>query len=163
MNKLVLTILASLLFFQFGIAQSNQINERMGTISAVIDEQFPQLETMSEQLDKHRTELEERAIVLKYHKGNKEVTEATNSAIGRIEEYNNSGKTKVSDFEAVWYDQMDNVLKVYTRFGELREASGGGATDLDEFVKKHRKYMDLMELVQQDLAFIGADCAYMRQ
>ncbi|MCB9231497.1 MAG: hypothetical protein H6581_07535 [Bacteroidia bacterium] len=162
MKKIAASFVMILALAQICFAQ-DQINERVTEVTTVIEEQFPQLEKFAEQLGKHRVELEERAIVLKYHKGNKEVTEATNSAIRRIEEYNNGGNAKISEFESVWYDQMDNVLKIYTRYGEMRESSGGGATDLDAFVKRHREYMDLMTAVQQDLSFIAADCAYLRQ
>lgn len=145
-------------------AQDNaDINAKVADIRKVIVEQTPMLQEYAEALDVHREELEERAIVLKYHKGNREVDDQTNKAVARIEDYNKEAEEVIIAYQAVWFDQLKNVMDIYTRFGEMKETSGGGATDLDDFVKSHREYLDLMEEVKTSIEFIYADCGYLRQ
>lgn len=159
--KSTLLILFALVWSIAGFSQAG--GEEVTKLNSVMNEQSPSLEEYAEKLAIHKAELAERHVVLKYHAGNKEVDEATNQALARIQTYNLEVHKKVQEFESVWYDLMPRIIAIYTRYGELREATGGGATELDIFVEKHRGYMNLMDEVQTDLDFIDADCGVMKR
>lgn len=145
-----------------GFAQDANVNEKTSEVMEVINSQSPSLNEYIERLAVEKQELEERIIVLKYHQGNKEVNEACRLVVSRVDEYYNSVDAMIKEYESVWFDQMRNVMDIYTRYGELKEATGGGANDLQDFVDKHRDYLELMDNVKADLLGVYADMTFIR-
>lgn len=126
-------------------------------VMAIIDRHTPILEEFAAKLDEHKHHLDERIIVLKYHKTNKEVQEASRLVVTNVETYYNSCKMKVSEFESEWFDQTRNIIAIYTKYGELREATGGGSNDLQDFTDRHNRYLDLLENIKSDLIGVYTD------
>jgi hypothetical protein len=145
--------------FTFG--QDANVSEKANEVMGVINSQTPALNEYSERLAKEKAELEERIIVLKYHQGNKEVNEACRLVVKRVEEYYQSVEQKIQEFESVWFDQMRNIMDIYTRYGELKEASGG-SNSLQEFVNAHNSYLELIDNVKADLLGVYADMSFIQ-
>jgi hypothetical protein len=118
---------------------------------AIIDEHTPILEEFAIKLGEQKTLLDERIIVLKYHRTVKEVQEASRTVVTASETYYNGVVTKVQQFESQWFDQTRNIIAIYTKYGELREANGGGSNELQNFVDKHMHYLDMLENIKSDL------------
>ena len=163
MKKLFVCFLFLCSAFALVQAQDATVNSRVDEVMGIITEHSEPLNSIAENLELHKQELAERRIVLKYHQGNKEVSGATNEAIDRISSYHDQALTKVNEYQSVWFDQTRNLIIIYTRYGELKEATGGGNTELDDFIKAHDSYLTQLEAVKTDLGLIQADCAYLRQ
>jgi hypothetical protein len=157
MKTIVLAL--SLLIAGAGIAlaQDATVASKTQEVIAIIDEHTPILEEFSVKLGEHKTHLDERIIVLKYHKSNKEVQDASRLVVTNTETYYNSVVLKVQQFESQWFDQTRNIIAIYTKYGELREASGGGNNELKDFVDKHMGYLDLLENIKSDLIGVYTD------
>lgn len=138
-------------------AQEPSISSKTQEVLAIIDQHSPVLEEFSVKLDEHKHHLEERIIVLKYHKTNKEVQDASRIVVNNVDTYYTSCVAKVQEFESQWFDQTRNLIAIYTKYGELREATGGGANDLQDFVTKHGRYLDLLENIKSDLMGVFTD------
>lgn len=145
----------------FAFGQDANVSEKANEVMGVINSQTPALNEYSERLAKEKAELEERIIVLKYHQGNKEVNEACRLVVTRVEEYYRSVEQKIQEFESVWFDQMRNIMDIYTRYGELKEASGG-SNSLQEFVNAHNSYLELIDNVKADLLGVYADMSFIQ-
>ena len=157
MKKLLFTIGLSILFGLSLHAQDASVDAKTQEVLGIINEHTPMLEEFQGKLAEHKGHLEERIIVLKYHKGNKEVTEACSLVVQTVEPYYNNVVTEVQKYQSVWFDQTRNIADIYTRYGELKEATGGGSNDLQSFVDTHQRYLDLLENVKSDLIGIVTD------
>lgn len=151
MKKIFLVALMLGLAFSWSEAQSSDLKERITEVSAIINEQSPMLNEYSETLEKENTELDERIIVLKYHKGNKEVSDACQVVVDRVDNVYNAVENKLNDFQSRWFSQIPNLASIYTEYGKMLEATGGGKTDLDEFVRSLEEYLQLIENLKSDL------------
>ena len=161
--KRLLASLGLLLLIAVSVnAQGTGVTERVSEVAAIIDEHTPFLEEYQTTLGEHKVHLEERIIVLKYHKGNKEVTDACAGVVRAVEEYYNNVTTKVQEYESVWFDQTRNIVAIYTQFGVNKEATGGGANDLQDFADKHSRYLDLLENLKSDLIGVYTDLSYIK-
>ena len=138
-------------------AQDAATASKTQEVMAIIDRHTPILEEFAVKLDEHKNHLDERIIVLKYHKTNKEVQEASRLVVSNVETYYTSCKTKVQEFESEWFDQTRNIIAIYTKYGELREATGGGANALQDFSDKHMHYLDVLENIKSDLIGVYTD------
>ena len=138
-------------------AQNETVTERVQEVTAIIDEHSGPLGEFKEKLSEHKYHLEERIVVLKYHKSNKEVIEACSTVVRTVEDYYSTVANKVQEYESVWFDQTRNIVSIYTRYGELKEATGGGANNFQDFVDRHTRYLDLMENVKSDMIGIYTD------
>lgn len=138
------------------MAQDAATQSKTSEVLAIIDEHTPVLEEFAAKLGEHKVHLDERIIVLKYHKTNKEVQEASRMVVSNTETYYNSVVLKVQQFESQWFDQTRNIIAIYTKYGEQREA-GGGTSDLQDFVDKHLHYLDLLENIKSDLIGVYTD------
>lgn len=154
------------LLFGFGLlmllslsiqAQNSSVTTRTEEVMAIINEHTGPLEEYQAALSEHKSHLEERLIVLKYHQANKEVIEACSLVVQTVEAYYNNVVNKVQEYESVWFDQSRNIIAIYTRYGELKEATGGGNNDLADFVEKHSRYLDLLENIKSDLIGVYTD------
>lgn len=163
MKKLFVFLLLCPAVFTLLQAQDATVKSRQDEVMGIINEHTDPLNSIAENLELHKEELSERRIVLKYHQGNKEVSVATNEAIDRISSYHDQALAKVNEYQSVWFDQTRNLISIYTRYGELKEATGGGTTELDDFKKAHDEYLTKLEAVKTDLGLIQADCAYLKQ
>lgn len=163
MKKLILFLLLLPAVFTLVQAQDATVKSRVDEVMGIINEHSDPFSSIYDNLQLHKEELGERRIVLKYHQGNKEVTVATNECIDRISAYHDQALAKVNEYQSVWFDQTRNLISIYSRYGELKEATGGGATELDEFTRAHQDYLTKLESVKTDLGLIQADCAYLRQ
>ena len=163
MKKKALLFCVLIGFAALSYGQSVDIAERVTEVSAIIEQHAPALDKFRQELDVYKEELSDRTTVMKYHKGNKEVDEATNDAVDRIKEYHDQVYAKVQEYQSVWFDQTRNIIAIYTHYGNLKEASGGGATDLDDFVRKHEAYLDQLEAIKTDLGLIASECSVLRQ
>ena len=143
-------------------AQGTGIDSQVGEVAAIIDEHTPFLEEYKTTLGEHKVHLEERIIVLKYHKGNKDVSDACTAVVTAVEEYYNNVTSKVQEYESVWFDQTRNIVAIYTQFGVNKEATGGGANDLQDFADKHSRYLDLLENLKSDLIGVYTDLSYIK-
>lgn len=143
-------------------AQGTGVQDQVTEVLAIVDEHIPFLEEYKATLDEHKTHLEERIIVLKYHKGNKEVTDASSLVVRSVEEYYNNVTQKVQEYESVWFDQTRNIIAIYTEYGVNKEATNGGANNLQEFADKHGRYLDLLENVKSDLIGVYTDLSYIK-
>lgn len=137
--------------------QDAAVASKIQEVVAVIEKHTPILEEIATKLGEHKTHLDERIIVLKYHASNKEVQDASRTVVTSVETYYLSAVAKVQEFESQWFDQTRNLIAIYTRYGELREANGGGANSLQDFVDKHLHYLDLLENIKSDLVGVYAD------
>jgi hypothetical protein len=148
----------------FGVAvgQNASTDSKITEVASIINEHSPILEEFQVTLGEHKVHLEERIIVLKYHKGNKEVSEASRLVINTIEAYYNSVSQKVQQYESVWFDQTRNIIAIYTRYGELKEATGSGNNDLQDFTTKHSRYLDLLDNVKSDLIGVYTDLSFIK-
>lgn len=146
----------------FLLNAQTDVSERTSEVGAIIDEHTGPLGEYQTTLAEHKTHLEERIIVLKYHKTNKEVQEASGLVVGTIEDYYKAVTEKIQEYESVWFDQTRNIIAIYTRYGELREATGGGQNDLSSFVDKHVRYLDLLENVKSDLIGVYTDLQFIK-
>jgi hypothetical protein len=157
MRRLLFAI--CILSFSAAIAfgQDAAIASKTQEVIAIIDEHTPVLEEFAVKLGEHKTHLDERIIVLKYHKTNKEVQEASRLVVTNTETYYQSVVLKVQEFESQWFDQTRNIIAIYTKYGELRESTGGGSNDLSDFVDKHLHYLDLLENIKSDLIGVYTD------
>ncbi len=156
MKKLLLS-LGLLLLVGSIQAQDASIDSRKEEVLSIINEHSPMLEEFQSKLAEHKSHLEERIIVLKYHRGNKEVTEACSLVVQTVEPYYNNVVQEVQEYQAVWFDQTRNITAIYTRYGELKEATGGGSNDLQGFVDQHRRYLELLDNVKSDLIGVITD------
>lgn len=161
MKRLFLALVLFTATATFAWAQNAGVQEKTNEVLGVINSQSPSLTEFTERLAKEKAELEERIIVLKYHQGNKEVQEACRLVVKRVDEYYQSVDQKIKEFESVWFEQMRNVMDIYTRYGELKEASGG-SNDLQEFVNSHNAYLELMDNVKADLLGVYADMSFIQ-
>ena len=150
-----LSVLMMLACLTFG--QDAAITSKTQEVVAIIDEHTPVLQEISEKLAEQKTLLDERIIVLKYHRTVKEVQEASRLVLSNSETYYNGVVTKVQQFESQWFDQTRNIIAIYTKYGELREANGGGSNDLQAFVDKHMHYLDMLENIKSDLIGVYTD------
>ena len=157
MKRIVLAICFFTFLAGFAAAQDASTTSKTQEVAAIIDEHTPVLEEFAVKLGENKVFLDERIIVLKYHRSNKEVQEASRSAVANVETYYNSVVLKVQQFESQWFDQTRNIIAIYTKYGELREASGGNANDLQDFVDKHMHYLDLLENIKSDLIGVYTD------
>jgi hypothetical protein len=157
MKRVVFAICILLTAVSFASAQDAATEGKTQEVLAIIDEHTPVLEEFAVQLGEHKVHLDERIIVLKYHKTNKEVQEASRLVVTNTETYYQSVVLKVQQFESQWFDQTRNIIAIYTKYGELRESSGGGANDLQNFVDKHLHYLDLLENIKSDLIGVYTD------
>jgi hypothetical protein len=132
-------------------AQDANTSAKTQEVLAVINEHTPILEEFQVKLAEHQTLLDERIIVLKYHSSLKEVQEASRMVVSNTETYYNSVVLKIQQFESNWFDQTRNLIAIYTKYGELREATGGNSNDLQDFVDTHLHYLDLLENIKSDL------------
>lgn len=162
MKKILFSLLILSCFVSLSFAQDAGLAEKKGEVLQVINDQSPALQGYIERLAVEKAELEERIIVLKYHQGNKEVDEACRLVVKRVEEYYNEVDKAIQQFESVWFDQMRNVIDIYTRYGELKEATGGGSNDLQDFVDQHKDYLELMDNVKADLLGVYADMSFIQ-
>ena len=161
MKKLfVLSCLLLAATFTFG--QDAAVASKLESVRTIMNEHTPPLEEVKIKLSEHKQHLEERIIVLKYHKGNKEVSEASTLVVSAIEDYYNSCVLRVQQYESVWFDQTRNLMAIYTRYGELKEATGGGANDLQGFVDDHTRYLDLLENIKSDLIGVYTDLSFIK-
>lgn len=151
MRRIVSALCVLLLMTGMAMAQDAATASKTQEVIAIIDEHTPILEEFSVKLGEHKTLLDERIIVLKYHRTVKEVQEASRSVVTNSETYYNSVVLKVQQFESQWFDQTRNIIAIYTKYGELREANGGGSNELQDFVDKHMHYLDLLENIKSDL------------
>ena len=163
MKQLTVFLILFAVVFTLVQAQNATVQLRVDEVMGIINEHTEPLNSIYENLQLHKEELNDRRIVLKYHQGNREVTDATNESIDRISAYHDQALAKINQYQFVWFDQTRNLIAIYSRYGELKEATGGGATDLDEFTKRHDAYLIKLESVKTDLGLIQADCAYLRQ
>jgi hypothetical protein len=157
MKRIVFAICLLTSVASFAFAQDATTASKTQEVIAIIDEHTPILEEFSVKLGENKVFLDERIIVLKYHRSNKEVQEASRSAVSNVETYYNSVVLKVQQFESQWFDQTRNIIAIYTKYGELREANGGGSNDLQDFVDKHMHYLDLLENIKSDLIGVYTD------
>jgi hypothetical protein len=149
--------LLAVLLLNFGAlsAQSDlNIKAKVDEVAAIINEHKAPLEEVKEALEGHQTHLEERIIVLKYHAGNKEVQDASRLVVTRVEEYYKAVESKIASYESVWFEQTRNMIAIYTHYGHLREATGGGATDLSDFVTLHDRYLELIASIKSDMSMV---------
>jgi hypothetical protein len=151
MKRIVFAIGLLMFVASMGMAQDAATASKTQEVIAIIDEHTPILEEFSIKLGEQKTLLDERIIVLKYHRSNKEVQEASRLVVTSSETYYNSVVLKVQQFESQWFDQTRNIIAIYTKYGEVREANGGGSNDLQDFVDKHMHYLDLLENIKSDL------------
>lgn len=162
MKNIIFSILLVGGMFGVAVAQNASTDSKITEVSSIINEHSPILEEFQLTLGEHKVHLEERIIVLKYHKGNKEVSEASRMVITTIENYYNSVSEKVAQYQAVWFDQTRNIIAIYTRYGELKEATGSGNNDLQEFTTKHSRYLDLLDNVKSDLIGVYTDLSFIK-
>lgn len=162
MNRIIVLMGFLLLAVASLPAQSSGVQDQVSEVLAIVDEHIPFLEEYKATLTDHKSHLEERIIVLKYHKGNKEVTDASALVVRSVEEYYNNVTMKVQDYESVWFDQTRNIIAIYTQYGVNKEATNGGANDLMEFATKHARYLDLLENVKSDLIGVYTDLSYIK-
>ncbi|MEM7036590.1 MAG: hypothetical protein AAF570_06380 [Bacteroidota bacterium] len=162
MKKVILLSLALFVAMVTVQAQDVVIDTKTSEILSIINEHTPPLEEFKEKLTEHKTHLEERIIVLKYHKSNKEVIEASDLVVSTIETYYQGVVERIQQYESVWFDQTRNIMAIYTKYGEMNEASGGGANDLQGFVDQHIRYLDLLENVKSDLLGVYADLSFIK-
>ena len=162
MKKLILA--AGLLVFltTSGWAQGASVQSQVDEVMAIITEHTPSLEEYKATLSEHSTHLKERIIVLKYHKGVKEVSDASASVVNTIEEYYNNVTSKVQEYESVWFDQTRNIIAIYTAYGVNKEATGGGANNLQDFADQHSRYLDLLENLKSDLIGVYTDLSFIK-
>lgn len=161
--KRLLAIFGVLLFIAATVqAQGTGLEAQVSEVSAIIEEHTPFLEEYQATLGEHKVHLEERIIVLKYHKANKEVIDACAGVVRAVEEYYNNVTTKVQEYESVWFDQSRNMIAIYTQYGVNKEATGGGANDLQGFADKHSRYLDLLENLKSDLIGVYTDLSYIK-
>lgn len=152
----LLTVLA----LSFGAlkAQSDlNIKAKVDEVTAIINEHKTPLEEIQKALAGHQEHLSERIIVLKYHAGNKEVQDASRLVVTKVEEYYKAVETKIATYESVWFEQTRNLIAIYTHYGHLREASGGGATELGDFVTLHDRYLELIANIKSDMSIVYTD------
>jgi hypothetical protein len=152
--------LLTVLLFSFGALQAQpdlNIKAKVDEVSAIINEHKAPLEEMQQALGGHQVHLSERIIVLKYHAGNKEVQDASRLVVTRVEEYYKAVEAKIATYEAVWFEQTRNLIAIYTHYGHLREASGGGATELSDFVTLHDRYLELIASIKGDMSIVYTD------
>ena len=157
MKRVAFAICILLAAVSSAFAQDAATDGKTQEVLAIIDEHTPVLEEFAVKLGEHKTHLDERIIVLKYHKTNKEVQEASRLVVANTETYYQSVVLKVQQFESQWFDQTRNIIAIYTKYGELREASGGGSNSLQDFVDKHLHYLDLLENIKRDLIGVYTD------
>jgi thiol-disulfide isomerase/thioredoxin len=157
MKRIVFALCLLMSAASFALAQDASTASKTQEVAAIIDQHTPILEEFAEKLGEHKTHLDERIIVLKYHKTNKEVQEASRSVVTNTETYYNSVVLKVQQFESQWFDQTRNIIAIYTKYGELREAKGGNSNELQDFVDKHMHYLDLLENIKSDLIGVYTD------
>lgn len=157
--KSLLLSLGLLLAASLVHAQNSSVDARVQEVRAIIDEHTGPLEEYQSKLGEHKTFLEERLIVLKYHQTNKEVVDASTLAVKTVETYYNNVVLQVQEYESVWFDQTRNIVAIYTRYGELQEATGGGNNELQAFVDQHSRYLDLLENLKSDLIGVYTDLA----
>lgn len=161
--KKTIFICSLLILIAAGVqAQSGGVGERTSEVTGIMDQHLPTLSEFQEKLAEHKAHLEERIIVLKYHKGNKEVMEACRIVVENVEKYYNDCTAKVQEFESQWFDQTRNITAIYTRYGELREATGGGSNELQSFVDSHTRYLDLLENIKSDLIGVYTDLSFIK-
>jgi hypothetical protein len=162
MKNILLSVLLLSGMFGFALGQDASTDSKVQEVLAIIEEHTPILEEFQIKLSEHKVHLEERIIVLKYHKGNKEVSEASRMVVNTIEAYYNSVTLKVQQYESVWFEQTRNLIAIYTRYGELKEATGSGANDLESFVTRHGRYLDLLDNVKSDLIGVYTDLSFIK-
>lgn len=134
-------------------AQSDlNIKAKVDEVSAIIAEHQSPLEEIKATLAEHQAHLDERIIVLKYHAGNKEVQDASRLVVNAVDTYYKAVEEKIKVYEAVWFEQTRNIIAIYTYYGELNEASGGGNNELSAFVEKHSRYLDLIANIKSDMS-----------
>jgi hypothetical protein len=157
MKRVVFAICTLMFSAAFVWGQDATVASKTQEVLAIIDEHTPVLEEFAVKLGEHKVHLDERIIVLKYHKTNKEVQEASRLVITNSETYYNSVVQKVQEFESQWFDQTRNIIAIYTKYGELRESTGGGSNELQDFVDRHLRYLDLLENIKSDLIGVYTD------
>lgn len=162
MKNFILSLLLLGGVYGTALAQSANVNTKMEEVIAIIEEHTPVLKEFKETLGEHKQHLQERIIVLKYHKGNKEVSEASNLVVSTIENYYNSVTEKVQQYESVWFEQTRNIVAIYTRYGELKEATGGGQNDLQDFADQHSSYLDMLDNIKSDLISVYTDLSFIK-
>lgn len=158
--KLFTIALFVALALSFGALQAQSdlnIKAKVDEVSAIIQEHKAPLEEIQEALSGHQAHLSERIIVLKYHAGNKEVQDASRLVVTKVEEYYKAVEAKIASYEAVWFEQTRNLIAIYTYYGHLREASGGGATELSDFVTLHDRYLELIASIKSDMSIVYTD------
>lgn len=157
MKRVAFAISILLFSATLALGQDAAMDSKTQEVLTIINEHTPVLEEFAVKLGEHKVHLDERIIVLKYHKTNKEVQEASRQVVANTETYYNSVVQKVQQFESQWFDQTRNIIAIYTRYGELREASGGGSNNLNGFVDQHLHYLDLLENIKSDLIGVYTD------
>ncbi|HHG86113.1 MAG TPA: hypothetical protein ENJ82_15295 [Bacteroidetes bacterium] len=162
MKKIILSILLLGGIYGISLAQSANVNAKVEEVLSIIEEHTPILEEFKTTLGEHKIHLEERIIVLKYHKGNKEVTEASGLVVNTIETYYQAVTEKVQQYEAVWFEQTRNIIAIYSRYGALSEATGGGHNDLQDFVDQHSRYLDMLDNIKSDLIAVYTDLSFIK-
>ncbi|MEM0996275.1 MAG: hypothetical protein AAGN35_04310 [Bacteroidota bacterium] len=162
MKKIMFIVLLLGGMYGAALAQDKEVSDEVAKVTTIIDEHTPILEEFQVKLGEHKVHLQERIIVLKYHKGNKEVSEASTLVVGTIEDYYTAVTEKVQQYESVWFDQTRNIIAIYTRYGVLREATGGKNNDLQGFVTKHGRYLDLLDNVKSDLIGVYTDLSFIK-
>jgi hypothetical protein len=161
MKRLFFALILLTCAASFSFGQGAEVMEKTNEVMGVINAQAPSLDEYTARLATEKAELEERIIVLKYHQGNKEVNEACRLVVKRVEEYYRSVDEKIKEYESVWFEQMRNIMDIYTRYGELKEASGG-KNDLQEFVDSHNRYLEQIDNVKADLLGVYADMSFIQ-
>ena len=161
MKRIIFAVLFMGLAYSMSFAQS-EVKIAVDEVMGKINEQTPALTEYRDKLDLENKELEERIIVLKYHKGNKEVSEACQLVVNRVEEYYNAVVEKVSQFESIWFDQQRNLVSIYTRYGELKEATGGGTNELADFATAHENYLQLIDNLKSDLIRVYSNIGFIK-
>jgi hypothetical protein len=151
MKTTIFALTLLLASFATAFAQDAATASKTQEVLAIINEHTPILEEFQTKLSEHQTLLDERIIVLKYHRSLKEVQEASRLVVNNSETYYNSVVLKIQQFESQWFDQTRNIIAIYTKFGEMREATGGGSNGLQDFVDAHLHYLDLLENIKSDL------------
>ena len=161
MKKALLLSVFSVFAFVNSFSQDLSVKDKVTEVNGLILEHMPQLEEFMTDLETNKQELEERIIVLKYHRGNKEVNLACQMAVDRVNEYYTAVDNKIKEFEGVWFEQSRNLIDIYTHYGMLKESSGTD-NELQEFADDHGRYLDQIDAVKNMLVAIYADMSYIK-
>ena len=142
------------------------IQQKMKIVEDLMTESDTILSRVDRKIDKNKAEINDRLVILIYHKGNPEVTDSTNAAIDRFLRNNEAFRTQLNEVKIKWQDEAKKISDIYTEYGEKRQPTTPGGeprpTEYDGFVEKHQKFLKLIERVEDGLRYVEKEAAYLR-